>query len=125
YFKAIKVPLLKGRAFTDADTQNSEPVVILSQAAASRYFEGGDALGKVVRLAGNRTVVGIAGNIRHDGPESGWRTQAFVPLAQTPVFGATLVVRTARSADEVLPEIRRAISSEFADAGVPTRIDEG
>lgn len=57
-------------------------MVILNQAAAARYFEGEDALGKVVRLAGNRTVVGVVGNIRHDGPEGGWRTQAYVPLSQ-------------------------------------------
>jgi predicted permease len=125
YFKAIRVPILKGRGFTEADSQNSEPVVILNQAAAARYFEGDDALGKVVRLAGNRMVVGIVGDVRHDGPESGWRTQAFVPLAQSRVLGATLVVRTTRDAPDVLPEVRRAISSEFADAGIPTRVDEG
>ena len=82
YFRALKVPLLRGRLFADADSQNSQPVVILNQAAAARYFPGEDAVGKVVRLVGNRTVVGVVGDIRHDGPESGWRTQAFVPLAQ-------------------------------------------
>jgi putative ABC transport system permease protein len=125
YFKAIKVPLLKGRGFTAADSQNSEPVVILNQTAAAKYFEGADAVGKVVRLFGNRTVVGVVGNVRHDGPESEWRTQAFVPLAQSRVLGATLVVRTSRGSHDVLPGIRRAISSEFAEAGIPTRVDEG
>lgn len=123
YFKVIKVPLLKGRVFTDADRQNSQPVAILSQAAAARYFEGEDALGKVVRLAdGDRTVVGIVGNVRHDGPERGWRTQAFVPVAQGRVAGATLVVRTASGAQGILPAVRQAIWSEFG--AVPTRIDE-
>ena len=53
YFKAIRVPLLKGRFFTEDDSQNSEPVVILNQAAATRYFAGEDAIGKIVRLTGN------------------------------------------------------------------------
>jgi predicted permease len=123
YFRAIKVPLLRGRLFTDADSQSSQPVVILNQAAAARYFEGEEAIGKVVRLAGNRTVVGVVGNIRHDGPEIAWRTQAYVPLTQGRVLGATLVVRTAPGAQGVLPAVRRAIWSEFPDA-VPTRIDE-
>jgi putative ABC transport system permease protein len=123
YFRALKVPLLRGRLFADADSQNSEPVVILNQAAAARYFPGEDAVGKVVRLVGNRTVVGVVGDIRHDGPESGWRTQAFVPLAQSRVFGATLVVRTASGAQGILPAVRQAIWSEFPDA-LPTRIDE-
>ncbi len=103
YFRALKVPLLRGRLFAEADSQNSEPVVILNQAAAARYFPGEDAVGKVVRLVGNRTVVGVVGDIRHDGPESGWRTQAFVPLAQSRVLGATLVVRTASGAQGILP----------------------
>jgi putative ABC transport system permease protein len=123
YFRALKVPLLRGRLFADADSQNSEPVVILNEAAAARYFPGEDAVGKVVRLVGNRTVVGVVGDIRHDGPESGWRTQAFVPLAQSRVFGATLVVRTASGAQGILPAVRQAIWSEFPDA-LPTRIDE-
>ena len=123
YFRAMKVPLLKGRLFTDADSQNSPPVVILNQAAAARYFPGEDAVGRVVRLIGHRTVVGVVGDIRHDGPESGWRTQAFVPIAQSRVLGATLVIRTVSGAQGVLPAVRRAIWSEFPDA-VPTRVDE-
>ncbi len=123
YFRALKVPLLRGRLFAEADSQNSEPVVILNQAAAARYFPGEDAVGKVVRLVGNRTVVGVVGDIRHDGPEAGWRTQAFVPLAQSRVFGATLVVRTTSGAKGILSAVRQAIWSEFPDA-LPTRIDE-
>lgn len=123
YCRALKVPLLRGRLFADADSQNSEPVVILNEAAAARYFPGEDAVGKVVRLVGNRTVVGVVGDIRHDGPESGWRTQAFVPLAQSRVFGATLVIRRASGAQGILPAVRQAIWSEFPDA-LPTRIDE-
>jgi putative ABC transport system permease protein len=123
YFRALKVPLVRGRLFAEADSQNSQPVVILNQAAAARYFPGEDAVGRVVRLVGNRTVVGVVGDIRHDGPESGWRTQAFVPLAQSRVFGATLVVRAAADARGILPAVRQAIWSEFPDT-LPTRIDE-
>lgn len=123
YFDVVKVPLLRGRAFTDADTQHSEPVVVLNQAAAARYFADGDAVGEVVRLAGLRRVVGVVGDIRHVGPEAEWRTQAFVPIAQSPVIGATLVVRTTRGAQDVWTGIRRAIAAEFS--GLPLRVDEG
>jgi putative ABC transport system permease protein len=123
YFRALDVPLLRGRVFADTDSQNSDPVVILNQAAATRYFPGEDAVGRIVRVAGNRTVVGVVGDIRHEGPESGWRTQAFVPLAQSRVFGATLVVRTVPGARGILPAVRQAIWSEFPD-NLSTRIDE-
>ena len=123
YFRTIRVPLLKGRAFTDADSENSQPVVILNQSAVARYFEREDPLGKVVRLAGDRTVVGVVGDIRHQGPESAWRTQAFVPLAQSRALGATLVVRTVSGARGIFPAVRQAVWSEFPDP-LPTRVDE-
>src|SRR5437773_2109615 len=73
YFRAIRVPLLRGRFFAGTDRQGSEPVAICNDAAAKHYFPGEDPIDKLVRLQGTRTVVGIVGNIRHDGPEAGWR----------------------------------------------------
>jgi putative ABC transport system permease protein len=123
YFKTIKVPLLKGRMFSDADTETSEAAVILNQAAAARYFGGDDALGKVIRVQGTRTVVGIVGNMRIAGPEREWRTQAFIPVTQGRVYGATLIVRTGADAQGLRAAIRQAIWSEFP-ATLPLRIDE-
>jgi putative ABC transport system permease protein len=118
YFQVLKVPLRQGRLFMEADRKNSPSVVILNEAAARKYFPDG-AIGKLVRLQGTRTVVGVVGNIRHDGPETGWRTQAFVPLAQSRVVGATLVVRTTRATQRILPAVRAAIWSEFPDLPLP------
>jgi predicted permease len=123
YFRSIKVPLLKGRFFADADHQNSQPVVILDQTAAARYFGGDDPIGRVVNVGGDRTVVGVVGNIREEGPEDVWRTHAFVPVAQSQVFGGTLVIRTAEGSRGILSAVRQAIWSEFPD-GLPVRIDE-
>jgi hypothetical protein len=101
-------------------------VVILNEAAAAQYFRGQDAVGQVVRVQGERTVVGVVGNVRHDGPEAGVRPQAFVPITQSPVAGAgaTLVARTTPGARGVLPAMRQAVWTEFPDAAVPARIDE-
>jgi putative ABC transport system permease protein len=123
YFRTIRVPLSKGRFFTDDDSQNSEPVVILNQAAAERYFKGEEVIGKTVHLAGNRRVVGVVGNIRHDGPEGDWRTQAYVPVWQSQVHGATLVIRTAPGAQGIFSAVRQAIWSEFP-AALPTHVVE-
>jgi putative ABC transport system permease protein len=124
YFRVIKVPLRNGRFFMETDVRTSEPVVILNEAAATQYFPGQDAIGQVVRLLGTRTVVGVVGNVRHDGPESGVRTQAFVPITQSPVAGATLVVRTTPGARGVLPAVRQAVWDEFPDAVAPAHIVE-
>jgi putative ABC transport system permease protein len=119
YFAALRVPLLKGRFFTEADRGNSPPAVILNEAAVRKYFGDEEVIGKTVRFEGVRTIVGVVGNIRHDGPETGWRTQAFVPLAQSRVVGATLVLRTTSDTQGVLPAVKAAIWSEFPDLPIP------
>lgn len=119
YFQALRVPLRRGRAFTEADRQSSQPVVILNEAAVRKYFANEDAIGKVVRLQGTRTVVGVVGNIRHDGPENDWRTAAFVPIAQSRVVGATLVVRTAPDLQRIVPGVKAAVWSEFPELPLP------
>jgi len=119
YFRALSVPLLKGRSFTAADRQSSQPVVILNAAAVRKYFAGEEAIGKVVRLQGTRTVVGVVGNIRHDGPETDWRTEAFVPIAQSRVVGATLVLKTASDLHRIVPAVKAAVWSEFPDLPIP------
>jgi putative ABC transport system permease protein len=123
YFDTLKVPMLRGRAFTRDDVEGGAPVVILNRAAATRYFGIDDAIGQRVQVAGDRTIIGVVDDVRHDGPESDWRTQAFVPITQSRVFGATLVVRTAGGARDVVPQVRDAIATEFV--GLPVRVDEG
>lgn len=118
YFETLKVPLLRGRLVTENDRQESQPVVVLKEAAARRYFGVNDAIGKVVRLRGERTVIGVVGNIRHDGPEGRLRTQAFVPFAQSRPIGATLVLRTTVDPQAVLPAVKAAIWSEFPDVPI-------
>jgi len=119
YFKVLEVPLLKGRSFTESDRQTVQPVVILNEAAVRKYFAGEEAIGKVVRLQGTRTVVGIVGNIRHDGPETDWRTEAFVPLAQSRVPGATLVLKTAPDLRWIVPAVKAAVWAEFPNLALP------
>jgi predicted permease len=113
YFRAIRVPLLKGRFFTDDDRQGSEPVVIINEAAARKYFPGEDPIGRTVRFLGVRRIVGVVGSIRHDGPEADWRRQGFVPLDQSRAVGATLVLRLSGNVTDVLPAVKSAIWSEF------------
>jgi putative ABC transport system permease protein len=119
YFRALRVPLLKGRVFTETDHESGEQVAILNEAAVRKYFRNEDPIGKVVNLQGTRTIVGVVGNIRHDGPETEWLTHAYVPLAQSHVVGATLVLRTAPDVQGILPAVRSAVWSDFPDLPIP------
>jgi putative ABC transport system permease protein len=119
YFKTLQVPVLKGRGFTESDRQNSQAVVIVNEAAARKYFGEEDAIGKLVQVAGTREIIGVVGNIRHDGPESAWRTQAFIPLSQSRSIGASLVLRTRADMAPILPAVRSAVWSEFPNLPIP------
>ena len=119
YFRVMRVPLVAGRFFDQRDRHGSEAVAIINQAAATRYFRGQDPVGQVVQFQGTRRVVGVVGNIRHDGPETDWRRQGFVPLDQSRAVGATLVMRLSRDAGDVLPAVKAAIWSYFPGVALP------
>jgi putative ABC transport system permease protein len=121
YLRALRIPLLEGRGFTDADRQGSEAVVILNAAAARAYFPGIDPLGRVMEVGGRPwTVVGLVGDIRRDGPEAPPTRQSYRPLAQTDFSGATVVVRTSRDAAAMTPLLRNAVWSQFPDVPLLT-----
>ena len=119
YFRAVRVPLLKGRFFDDGDREGSQRVVIINEVAAKRYFPNDDPIGKPIQFEGPRTIIGVVGNIRHDGPESEWRRQGFVPIWQSREVGATLVLRLNRSVPDVLPTVKATIWSVFPAVPLP------
>jgi putative ABC transport system permease protein len=74
YLQTMGTPLLRGRNFQETDRPGGNPVVIVSQSVARRYFGGQNPLGKRVRLerfedARWFTVIGVAGDVRNDRPE--------------------------------------------------------
>ncbi len=119
YFRVLRVPLLKGRFFQENDREGSEPVAIINAVAAHRYFPGEDPIGKTILFFGLRRIVGVVGNIRHDGPETDWRRQGFIPLDQSQSDGATVVLRVSRNASEVLPLVKSTVWSRFPGLALP------
>ena len=74
YFSVLSIPLLRGRAFDEADRKPDSSVVILNQALAERLFPGEDPRGRIVRLPQGEgiaeaafTVIGVAGNAQNQG----------------------------------------------------------
>ena len=67
YFAAMRIPLLRGREFTESDTSGNSRVAILSAETARRYFPNQDAVGKHLRLVGQEdwcTIIGVAADVR-------------------------------------------------------------
>ena len=117
YHAALGIPLRHGRLFTLDDRQDSAPVVIIDEAAAARYFDGRPALGQTVRIKGDRTIVGIVGNVRQTGPEGSALPEAYVPLPQatSPVISGDLILHTAGTS-VTMSAIRRAVLNVLPNA---------
>ena len=112
YLRTLRIPILKGRQLESTDAENSEPVVVINDAAAKKYFPGEEAVGKRITINDKeRTIVGVAANIRHLGPETPPRQEAYIPFLQDSSIGATLVMRTTGDPMKVLPAAKAAIWS--------------
>jgi putative ABC transport system permease protein len=117
YFRALGIPVLRGRAFTDADTSASQPVAIVNQDFARLYAKDGSALGMRITTPGwngtkraTRTIVGVVGNERarlQDAP----RPVYYTPLRQAPPNLLSFIVRSTSVSPKLLGnEVRDAIS---------------
>ena len=99
-FRAIGVPLLKGRFFSESDGPDSPPVAIINEAMARQMWPGLDPVGKRFKFGAADsanpwfTVVGVVGDMRRQGLEKEPIPQMFEPQAQNPPGRAILLVRT-------------------------------
>ena len=71
YFRAMGIPLLKGRELTERDNQNAPPVMVINETAARRLWPGDDPIGKRLMFGSDNSpwieVIGIVGDVKHDG----------------------------------------------------------
>jgi predicted permease len=112
YLQTLRIPLIRGRMIQPSDTQSSQQIVVINEAAAKKYWPGDDALGKRITInQTERVVVGIVGDIRHLGPEQPARQEAYIPFLQDSSLGATLAIRTHGDPLAVLPAVKAAIWS--------------
>jgi predicted permease len=115
YFATLRLPLAKGRDFTDQDTKESQRVIIVNQTFAERYWPGQEPIGKqVVSDLTNEsfTVVGIARNAKYNQLNEAPIPFVYLPLYQVYRAGMTINARVsgdpltfAKSVDQALHEL--------------------
>jgi predicted permease len=120
YRKTMRIALLRGRWFTDADDANAPRVVVIDEDLAHRYFGNTDPLGKVINLSdpsdAQATVIGVAGHVLQWGldNDAGFpvRAEMYLPLEQvdasTTGFFYDVIVR-ADHPETVFPDIQIAL----------------
>ena len=119
YHRAMRIPLKSGRLFERTDRDGAPGVVILNESAAKKYFPGENPIGRTVTLRGDRTIVGVVGDVHETSLELEPRAEAYVPLEQGPAYGGNLVIRTAGKPYQVLSGVKTAALAVFPD--VPLR----
>jgi putative ABC transport system permease protein len=113
YFQALGVPLLRGRFFSDRDTESTTPVVIVNETMARRYWPGEDPLGKGIKGFDPRgrndewvRVVGVVKDMHSRGLERAPIAQIYEAQSQSLDETENLVVRTDASAGVLRDTIR-------------------
>jgi putative ABC transport system permease protein len=126
YFDALRVPLLRGRAFDERDKQDGQAVVIVNQRLARQHWGDADPVGRRLSSDGGktwRTIVGVVGNVRQEGLESEPGGIVYLPFLEFAGYAPTVFVRTqddpARVAEDLRAAARRA-DPQTAVSGVRT-----
>ena len=84
YFRAVGIPLLGGRDFTDADKAEAPAVAVINQELVRRYFKGEDVLGRTFTIGDTPIrIVGVIGNEHYISLDSPLRPEAYLPLPQS------------------------------------------
>jgi putative ABC transport system permease protein len=113
YFRALRIPVLRGRAFTPQDDANGPRVALINETIARDLFPGEDPLGRRISLGPAtdppREIVGIVGDVRHRGLAEPISYQAYIPLTQYGGTPVTLVVRSAAPVATVAERIRASV----------------
>ena len=118
YFRAVGIPVLQGRSFTEQDTTNAPLVVVVDERVARLAWPGESPLGKRVRSSPNAPwaeVVGVVGHIRHESLDRDQRLQIYWNYLQRPRVGMTLVVRTSGDARRLVDPVLGAIKAVDPD----------
>ena len=116
-FKTLRIPLLRGRDFTDRDDRAAPHVAIVNETFVRGVFPAEDPIGKHITTpdTGSLTIVGIVGDTKHLSPTEPAQPQLYVAHYQFPLIFASLVARTSGPPMSVSNDVRQAIWSVDKD----------
>jgi putative ABC transport system permease protein len=118
YFRTMRIPLVSGRTFTNQDSGEAAPVVIVNQALGQQFFPGENPIGKHIKpgISANgpsriREIVGVVGNVKFQDLSTEWLPETYIPFSQLPMGSMTIVARTATSPYALAKPIAESVES--------------
>jgi putative ABC transport system permease protein len=99
YFQTMGIPVLKGRVFTERDSADAPPVMVINETFARRFFPDEDPLGKRIIIDSENNpdgneIVGVVGDVRHRSLDVESGAEAYLSYLQFPERSMSLVIRT-------------------------------
>jgi putative ABC transport system permease protein len=118
YFETLRVPIVRGRAFTDSEAEQGAPVMVIDEQLAQRFWPQGDALGSHIRYDGPTAIeiVGIAANVRTYGEQHLGRVKIYTPYGRFPESFTVAVRAGGVDAASLVAPIRGALAA--VDPGI-------
>jgi putative ABC transport system permease protein len=117
YFHVMRIPLVRGRVFSEQDSPSNPNVAIISETLARRYFPNQDPIGRQMRFGfppnSNvpREIVGVVGDVRDVALSKNPGPVMYVPFSQAPLYGGEVVVRSSLSVSSVAAAVREVVRS--------------
>ncbi len=118
YFRAISIPLMKGRAFDNRDAQDAPKAIVVNESFVRRYLPNDEPIGKRLTIdfgdPWKGEIVGVVGSVRHTSlSQEQPNSEMYVCDLQTPPFAMNLVVRAAGAGDptQLTAAIRNEVQS--------------
>jgi putative ABC transport system permease protein len=116
YFRALDVPVITGRVFTEQDTSTSMTTVVVNRTLVERFFSDRGPIGQRIRIGPNpkaawRTIVGVVGDMHQSGPEAPAQPELYLPIAQDSFADLYFAVRTSGDPLSVAQTLRDVVHS--------------
>jgi putative ABC transport system permease protein len=130
YFRAMGIPLHRGRPFTEQDNSHSAPVTIINQAVARRFFRDEDPIGKHISIRSlipgqtkvgpvvSREIIGVVGDVRESGLAEETSFEVYVSYLQNPMQETNLVVHTSGEPSDLIAAVRSEVLAVDKDQPV-------
>jgi putative ABC transport system permease protein len=126
YFRALRIPISRGRDFTERDNAAAPPVAIISESMARQFYANENPLGQRIQMGNGSKpaeIVGVAGDVRDQELEAKGRPAVYEPAAQVPFSAMYFGIRTSGEVASLIPAVRsvmRELDAELPLDGVGT-----